>query len=103
MNATVKDVMTPHVMAVREITSFKEIATRLHEQHVSAFPVVDLDGKVIGMDSEADLLPKEALEGTVPSVLHSLGRSREQSRITAVNAADLMTKPPVTIGPDAPV
>jgi CBS domain-containing protein len=103
MNATVKDVMTTHVMAVREIASFKEIATRLHEQHVSAFPVVDLDGKVIGMVSEADLLPKEALEGTVPSVLHSLGRSREQSRITAVNAADLMTKPAVTIGPDAPV
>lgn len=103
MNATVKDVMTTHVMAVREIASFKEIATRLREQHVSAFPVVDLDGKVIGMVSEADLLPKEALEGTVPSVLHSLGRSREQSRITAVNAADLMTKPAVTIGPDAPV
>jgi CBS domain-containing protein len=103
MNATVKDVMTTHVMAVREIASFKEIATRLREQHVSAFPVVDLDGKVIGMVSEADLLPKEALEGTVPGVLHSLGRSREQSRITAVNAADLMTKPAVTIGPDAPV
>jgi CBS domain-containing protein len=103
MNATVKDVMTTHVMAVREIASFKEIATRLREQHVSAFPVVDLDGKVIGMVSEADLLPKEALEGTVPSVLHSLGGSREQSRITAVNAADLMTKPAVTIGPDAPV
>jgi CBS domain-containing protein len=103
MNATVKDVMTTHVMAVREIASFKEIATRLREQHVSAFPVVDLDGKVIGMVSEADLLPKEALEGTVPSVLHSLGRSREQSRITAVNAADLMTKPAVTIGPDASV
>jgi len=103
MNATVKDVMSTHVIAVREFASFKEIATRLREQRVSAFPVIDLDNKVIGMVSEADLLPKEALEGTVPSVLHSLGRSREQSRITAVTAADLMTKPPVTIGPDEPV
>lgn len=103
MNATVKDVMSTHVIAVREFASFKEIATRLREQRVSAFPVIDLDNKVIGVVSEADLLPKEALEGTVPSVLHSLGRSREQSRINAVTAADLMTRPPVTIGPDEPV
>jgi CBS domain-containing protein len=103
MNATVKDVMSTHIYAVREIASYKEIASRLRELRVTAFPVVDLDGKVIGVVSETDLLPKEALEGEVPGVLHSLGRSREQSKITAVTAADLMTKPPVTIGPDAPV
>ena len=103
MNATVKDVMSTRVYAVRECASFKEIATRLHELRVSAFPVIDLDGKVIGVVSEADLLPKEALEGRVPSVLHSLGHSREQSRITAVTAADLMTTPAVTIGPKEPV
>jgi CBS domain-containing protein len=103
MNATVKDVMSTHVYAVTEIASFKEIATRLHELRISAFPVVDAEGKVIGVVSEADLLPKEALEGEVPSVLHSLGRSGERSRITAVTAAELMTKPPVTIGPNEPV
>ncbi len=103
MNATVKDVMSTHVMAVREMASFKEIATRLREQRVSAFPVIDLEGKVIGVVSEADLLPKEALEGTVPGVLSTLGRHREQTKITALTAADLMTKPPVTIGPDEPV
>ncbi len=103
MNSTVKDVMSTHICAVREGASFKEIATRLHELRVSAFPVIDLDGTVIGVVSEADLLPKEALEGTVLSVLHSLGHSREQSKITAVTAADLMTKPAVTIGPDEPV
>jgi CBS domain-containing protein len=103
MNATVKDVMSTHVYAVRETASFKEIATRLHELRVSAFPVIDLEGKVIGVVSEADLLPKEALEGVVPGVLHSLGRSRERSKVTAVTAADLMTKPPVTIGPDESV
>jgi hypothetical protein len=32
-------------------------------------------------------------------VIHSLGHSREQSRITALTAADLMTKPPVTSDP----
>ena len=103
MNATVKDVMSAHVIAVREIASFKEIATRVREQRVSAFPVVDLDGKVIGVVSEADLLTKEALEGTVPRTLPSLTRPRVRSQVNAVTAADLMTKPAVTIGPDEPV
>ena len=104
MNATtVKDVMSTHVIAIREIASFKEIATRLREQGVSAFPVIDREGRVIGVVSEADLLPKEALEGDVPSVLHSLGHRREEARIRATTAADLMTKPAVTIGPDEPV
>ena len=103
MNATVKDVMSTHVYAVKETASFKEIAIRLHELRVSAFPVIDLEGKVTGVVSEADLLPKEALEGEVPSVLRSLGRSRERTRVTAVTAADLMTRPPVTIGPNEPV
>jgi predicted transcriptional regulator len=34
MNATVKDVMTTHVVAVRENASFKDMAARLREQRV---------------------------------------------------------------------
>jgi CBS domain-containing protein len=103
MSATVKDVMSTHVMAVREGASYKEIATVLHEQRVSAFPVIDGDNKVIGVVSEADLLAKEALEGTLPRVVGHIVGQRERSRVMAVTAADLMTKPPVTIGPDEPV
>jgi CBS-domain-containing membrane protein len=103
MNATVKDVMSTHVMAVREFASFKEIATRLHEQRVSAFPVIDHDNKVIGVVSESDLLAKEALEGTVPRTLQSMTRQRVRAQVNAVTAAELMTKPAVTIRPDRPV
>jgi CBS-domain-containing membrane protein len=56
-------VMSTHVVAVRKGASFKEMAARLREQRVSAFPVLDDDDKVIGVVSEADLLTKEALEG----------------------------------------
>jgi CBS domain-containing protein len=103
MSATVKDVMSTHVMAVRERASYKEIAAMLHEQRVSAFPVIDEDNKVIGVVSEADLLAKEALEGTLPRMAGRIVGQRERSRVMAVIAADLMTKPPVTIGPDEPV
>ncbi len=89
MNATVKDVMSTHVTAVRETATFKEIATRLREQRVSAFPVVGPGGKVIGVVSEADLLAKEALEGTVPSTLQSLTHQRVRSQVNALTAADL--------------
>jgi len=103
MNSTVKDVMSTHVIAVRQSASYKEMAAMLRDQRVSAFPVIDDDNKVIGVVSESDLLTKEALEGTVPRTLQSLTRQRERSQVTGVTAADLMTKPPVTIGPDEPV
>ena len=103
MNAIVKDVMSTHVIAIREAAPYKEIATRLREHRVSAFPVIDADNKVIGVVSEADLLTKEALGGDIPGVLHSLTHHRELTRAAAVTAADLMTRPPVTIGPSEPV
>ena len=103
MNATVKDVMSTHVIAVRPGAPYKEMAAMLHEQRVSAFPVIDEDDKVIGVVSEGDLLTKEALEGTVPRTLQSLTRQSVRTRVNAVTAADLMTKPPVTIRPDEPV
>ena len=99
MNVTVKDVMSTHVIAVRQGAPYKEMAAMLHEQRVSAFPVIDEDNKVIGVVSEADLLTKEALEGTVPRTLQSLTRQSVRTRVNAVTAADLMTKPAVTIGP----
>jgi CBS-domain-containing membrane protein len=99
MNVTVKDVMSTHVIAVRQGAPYKEMAAMLHEQRVSAFPVIDEDSKVIGVVSEADLLTKEALEGTVPRTLQSLTRQSVRTRVNAVTAADLMTKPAVTIGP----
>jgi CBS domain-containing protein len=103
MNATVKDVMTTHVVAVRMNATYKEMASRLRELRVSAFPVIDDDNKVVGVVSEADLLTKEALEYGVPGLMGGILHGRERAKAAAVTAADLMTKPPVTIGPREPV
>lgn len=98
MNAHVKDVMTTRVVSVRKNATFKDMAARLREYRVSAFPVVDDDNYVIGVVSEADLLPKEALEvdGKGAGLLHH----REHVKAAGLTAADLMTKPPVTVGPN---
>jgi CBS domain-containing protein len=103
MSSTVKDVMSTHVIAARRSAPYKELAAMLRNQRVSAFPVIDDDNKVIGIVSETDLLTKEALEGTVPRTLESLTDQRVRSQVNGVTAADLMTTPPVTIGPDEPV
>jgi CBS domain-containing protein len=100
MNATVKDVMSTHVVAVRRNAPFKDMAARLREQRVSAFPVLDEDNKVIGVVSEADLLIKEALEFSATSRVSGMLHHREQVKAAATTAEDLMTKPPVTVGPD---
>jgi CBS domain-containing protein len=102
MSSTVRDVMSTHVIAVRQGAPYKEMAAMLHERRVSAFPVIDDDNKVIGVVSEADLLTKEALEGTVPRTLLSR-QERVRKQTNALTAADLMTRPPVTIGADEPV
>ena len=72
MNAIVKDVMTTQVVAVRRGATFKEMAATLRQFRVSAFPVIDDDGKVIGVVSEADMLAKEALAdpGVITGLLH---------------------------------
>jgi CBS domain-containing protein len=100
MNTIVKDVMSTHVVAVRKHATYKEMATRLREMHVSAFPVIDDEDKVIGVVSESDLLTKEALRDGAPVVFSGMMRSREQAKAEGMTAADLMTSPPVAVGPD---
>ncbi len=100
MNATVKDVMTTHVVAVRMNAPFKDMAASLREKRISAFPVLDEDNKVVGVVSEADLLAKEALEYSTPGLVGGLLHHKEQAKAAGVTAAALMTSPAVTIGKD---
>jgi CBS-domain-containing membrane protein len=99
---TVRDVMSDHPISVRETATFKEIAARLREFRVSAFPVTDADGKVIGVVSEADMLAKEAqqdrpgVRGRVAGLVHHA----ERAKAAGITAADLMTSPAVTVAPE---
>jgi CBS domain-containing protein len=103
MRAVVRDVMSAHPVSMRTTASFKEIAAWLRAFGVSGFPVVDDDGKVIGVISEADMLAKEALadgyhglRGLIAAAVHR----KERRKAGGVTAGDLMTSPAVTVGPD---
>ena len=104
MSATVKDVMTTSVVAVKRNADFKQIVSVLRRFRVSACPVINDAGHVVGVVSEADLLYKEAANGRSPAGLVRLRwRLGEESKANAVTAGRLMTSPAVTIRPDASV
>ena len=103
MKSMVRDVMTSRVVGVRSDASFKEMVAKMRESRISAFPVVDGYGRVIGVVSEADFLNKEAEQADIQGVLASLLYFRSHAKATGVTAGELMTSPAVTVGPDTPV
>jgi CBS-domain-containing membrane protein len=103
MELTVKDVMTTRVVSVKRDTSFRSMAAALRDCRVSAFPVLDDDGKVIGLVSEADMLAKEALDSEphgMPGMIAGLLRRKEYEKARGTTAGDLMSRPPITVAPD---
>lgn len=98
MNAQVRDVMTTAVVWVEQDTPFAEIAAALREYRVSAFPVLNEAGQVIGVVSESDLLAKQALdggEGRMPGMITGILRQQQMAKARAVRACDLMTSPEI--------
>ncbi len=103
MNAKVKDVMTGEVLAVRKDVSFKEMAARLRQYRVSAFPVIDENRRVVGVVSEADLLAKEALGGGhagIPAAITGVLHHKAYEKAEGLTAGELMTHPAVTVRPE---
>jgi CBS domain-containing protein len=101
MKSLVRDVMTTKVETVEPWAPFTEIVTRLAEHRLSAAPVVDPEGNVLGVVTEADLLLKQ--EHPDPKLdiplIWSRHRRREREKAAASVARELMTTPPVTVLP----
>jgi CBS-domain-containing membrane protein len=101
MKTAVKDVMTTRVIWVEQDATFKEMAAVLRQYRVSALPVVDDAGRVIGVVSDADLLAKKALAD--PGVMAEMLHRKDVRKAEGLTAGDLMTHPAVTAAPGDPV
>jgi CBS domain-containing protein len=105
MGPKVSDVMTSEVVCVRLSTPYPELVRLLAENHISAAPVVDDVGHVLGVVSESDLILKQGL--AADAVQESLRASRqrrvERRKARGSTAAELMTWPVVTVGPQTSV
>ncbi|MDX3758626.1 CBS domain-containing protein [Streptomyces mirabilis] len=97
----VSDVMTHTVAAIGRKANFKEIVQLMEQWKVSALPVLEGEGRVIGVVSEADLLPKEEFRDSDPDRHTQLRRLSDLAKAGAVTAEDLMTAPAVTVQANA--
>jgi CBS domain-containing protein len=108
MTMKVADVMTRDVISVAPDSPLREVARILSERRISGVPVVDDAGAVVGIVSEADLLPKQV--SRPPSrrrplewIFGERHDPEELRRRAATTASEAMSAPAVTIAPDRPL
>jgi CBS domain-containing protein len=96
--------MTTRVVAVTPDTTFKELATTLIRERISAVPVVDDTGHPIGVVSEADIVAKQEFHGGNDETPHGDRAGRDRwFRAKAQTAAELMTTPVRAVRADEPL
>jgi CBS domain-containing protein len=99
----VSDVMTTPVVTVREETPYAEVIGELAKHKISAVPVQDAYGRVLGVVSEADLLHKVEFIGEPPRAFEWGSRKANRAKAHASTAGELMTSPAVTVQPQSSV
>jgi CBS domain-containing protein len=95
----VRDVMTTAVVSVRPDTAFEDVATTLRSNYVRAVPVLDPQGRLLGVVAEGDLMKTTALGD--PRRPSPQGRWHRGGGAWArpKTADKLMTSPVVSVAP----
>jgi CBS domain-containing protein len=102
-----RDLMTPDVVTVPPETPVLAVARLLADRGISAAPVVDGQGQVVGVVTEADLIRRLAGEedrppGWLASLFSNQERDAERyARTHGMTARDLMTAEVVAVDPDS--
>jgi CBS domain-containing membrane protein len=99
----VKEVMTLNVIAVQPDVDLHEAARLLSDNRISGMPVVDGDGLVIGVISEADLLLLTGMEKghTFRDILRKiLGEPSPVPPTVGRRVGDVMSAPALTVSPE---
>lgn len=116
MAPKVRDWMHTDVHTVHEDLSLAELDRRLLDDRVTGFPVVDREGRLIGVVSRSDVVRQLSVERTWAETLSnyytdwsgfdpsepSLAEIGERTgrRLEERTVADVMAREPVTVGPD---
>jgi CBS domain-containing protein len=114
MAELVREIMDTSPVTVTPDTSVEDVVRTLSEHELPGVPVVDGDGRCVGMVTEADLvLPDDQGDLHIPHYvnlfggtvfLEPLGRFEHRLRKAfASTAADMMTEHPDTIRPSSTV
>lgn len=104
-----RDVMVSPVVTVKPDASVKEVAKTLVDRRISAVPVVDDAGKLIGIVSEGDLMHRSetGTERRYRWWIRLMGGDAslpaDYIKVHGCKAADIMTKNVVTASPETPL
>jgi CBS domain-containing protein len=104
-----RDIMTAHVISVGPDATVDAVANTLTGNGVSAVPVIAIDGRLLGIVSEGDLIRRSELKTTrgrswwlyLLTSTDQLAADFAKSR--AVKVKDIMTKTVLTVEPDTPL
>ena len=104
-----RDIMVSPVITIGESNTVRDVAKLLIAKHISAVPVVDHAGKLVGIVSEVDLMHRKEVGTERPSSWwlamisgdRALAAEYVQSHATKVK--DVMTKDIETAHPDTPL
>jgi CBS domain-containing protein len=110
----IRDFMDPNPVTVSPDASIEDVVAALRKHELPGLPVVDADGQLVGIVTEADMvLPDDQGDLHIPHYvnlfggtvfLESLGRFEERLRKAfAASAEDMMTRDPDTVSPDTSV
>ncbi len=93
----VRDVMTPNPITVEEDVSFQDALKLIRDKGIRRLPVVDGEGRLVGIITEKDLLYAS------PSKATSLDVWELNYLLSKLKVKDLMTRNVVTVSDDLPI
>ncbi len=107
-----KDIMTTDVITVAPEATVEEVAKIITDRGVSGVPVVDSNGKLVGIVTEGDIIARSK-KLHIPTHFQLLGGviylegtkklEKDLQKMVAFQVKDLMTAKVFTVSPEAPV
>ena len=101
----VSELMTEKVLTIGPEAPIKDVAKILVANRISGLPVCDIEGGVLGVISEGDILYKEHdpaeghMGGPLGWIIEGTPNYKGYAKATALTARKAMTSPAVTIAP----
>ena len=106
------DIMTPDPVTLSPDTDIRTAATLLLDKKINGAPVVDAQGRLLGVLCQSDLVAQQK-QVTLPSIFAMLDGfialssrddfEREMQKIAATKVSQAMTPDPKTVGPETPI
>ncbi|HEY5637254.1 MAG TPA: CBS domain-containing protein [Burkholderiales bacterium] len=102
-----RDIMTAPVQTVPPDRTVADIASLMIERRISAVPVVDSKGSVLGVISQSDLIRRpelgtdQARSGWLEIFLSDDARAQDFVKTHGLHARDVMSTPAISVSPDA--